>query len=289
MGARGYLVAMNHPEIISAAELVQRFEVLLLDAYGVLIHHEGALPHAAAFVDHLNRAEKPYYIVTNDAARLPETTCRRLAEMGLEVPGDRIISSGLLLGRHFAEHDLVGVDCAVLGPEDSCRLVELAGGRLVEPGEDAPVLVLCDELGFDFVEMMDRALSRLLWRLDRGLPVHMVAPNPDIIYPKSDWEFGFTAGGMALMMEAAMRVRFPAQRDLRFIRLGKPNAVIFQEALRRAGTKNVVMVGDQLGTDVLGANRMDLPSALVTTGLSSLEDCEAQQIWPRFVVESLEL
>ncbi len=280
---------MNHPETISARELARRFEVLLLDAYGVLIHHEGALPHAAAFVDHLNRAGARYFIVTNDAARLPETTGLRLAEMGLEVPGDQIISSGSLLTRHFAEHDLVGADCAVLGPEDSCQLVQLAGGRLVAPGDDAPVLVLCDELGFDFVEGMDRCLSRLLWRLDRGLPVHLLAPNPDVIYPKSGWEFGFTAGGMALMMEAAMKVRFPARDDLRFTHLGKPNAPIFEEALRRAGTRDVIMVGDQLGTDVLGANRMDLPSALVTTGLSSLADCEAQQIWPRYVVQSLAL
>lgn len=276
-------------ETITAAELARRFEVLLLDAYGVLNHHEGALPHAAAFLQHLNSAGVRYYIVTNDAARLPETTSLRLAEMGLQVPSERIISSGTLLSQHFAQCGLVGQDCVVLGTDDSCRLVERAGGRLKAPGADAPVLVLCDELGFDFVEAMDSCLSRLLHRLDRGLPVHMVAPNPDIIYPKSGWEFGFTAGAMALIMEAALRLRYPGRDDLRFIRLGKPNAPIFLEALTRAGTADVVMVGDQLGTDILGANRQGIPSALLTTGLSSLEDCEAQQIWPTFVVPSLEL
>ncbi len=274
---------------ITAAQLVERFEVLLLDAYGVLIHHEGALPHAGAFVEHLNGVGKPYYIVTNDAARLPETTSRRLGEMGLEVPGERIISSGTLLKRYFAENDLAGLDCAVLGTDDSCRLVERAGGRIVPPGEDAPVLVLCDELGYDFVDGMDRCLSRLLYRLDRKEPVHMVAPNPDIIYPKSDWEVGFTAGGMTLMMEAALRLRYPGRDDLRFRRLGKPNAPIYQEALRQAGTEDVVMVGDQLGTDIEGANRLGIPSALVTSGLSSLDDCEVRQIWPTYVVQSLQL
>ena len=81
----------------------------------------------------------------------------------------------------------------------------------------------------------------------------------------------------------------PGRDDLRFTRLGKPNAPIFQEALRQAGTTDVVMVGDQLGTDILGANRLGIPSALVTTGLSSLDDCETQQIWPTLVVQSLEL
>ena len=48
----------------------------------------------------------------------------------------------------------------------------------------------------------------------------MVVPNPDIISPKSEWEFGFTAGSMALIMEAALRLRYPGRDDLRFTHLG---------------------------------------------------------------------
>ncbi|MDP6666507.1 MAG: HAD-IA family hydrolase, partial [Dehalococcoidia bacterium] len=51
-------------------------------------------------------------------------------------------------------------------------------------------------------------------------------------------------------------------------KLGKPYLPIFQEAARRAGSDHVVMIGDQLETDILGANRAGIASAVVTTGIN---------------------
>src|SRR4029453_10495985 len=53
-----------------------------------------------------------------------------------------------------------------------------------------------------------------------------------------------------------------------FARLGKPAAYLYEEALRRCGTRNAVMIGDQLETDIRGANACGIDSALVTTGVS---------------------
>jgi glycerol 3-phosphatase-2 len=48
---------------------------------------------------------------------------------------------------------------------------------------------------------------------------------------------------------------------------GKPEVPIFREAMRRFGTKNVLFIGDRLDTDILGANRAGIPSAIVLTGI----------------------
>jgi hypothetical protein len=45
---------------ITIAELIDRYAVLLLDAYGVLVHGGGALPGAVEFIERLNRSGKPY-------------------------------------------------------------------------------------------------------------------------------------------------------------------------------------------------------------------------------------
>ena len=42
---------------------------------------------------------------------------------------------------------------------------------------------------------------------------------------------------------------------------------IFQEALRLSGTANMVMIGDQLETDIRGANAFGLDSVLVGSGI----------------------
>ncbi len=244
--------------------------MLLLDAYGVLVSSSGALPGAADFIARLNREARRYFILTNDASKLPETAAVRYGRFGLELDPARIITSGSLLGRYFAEHRLAGAAVLVLGPADSVRYVELAGGRVVRADEPFDVLVIGDESGFPFLETVDIALTTLFRGLDAGHRVRLVLPNPDLVYPSGSGGFGFAAGSVAAMFEAALGARYPGRDDLRFARLGKPHRAIFDEALARAGTRRMVMVGDQLETDIRGARDFGLDSVLVAGGVSAL-------------------
>ena len=65
--------------LVTVGELLEQYETLLLDAYGVLVTHDAPLPGAAALVDHLNATGKPYFILTNDASRSPERSSARFA------------------------------------------------------------------------------------------------------------------------------------------------------------------------------------------------------------------
>ena len=47
---------------------------------------------------------------------------------------------------------------------------------------------------------------------------------------------------------------------------GKPEVPIFDEAVARFGAQHPLFLGDRLDTDILGANRAGIPSALVLTG-----------------------
>jgi HAD superfamily hydrolase (TIGR01450 family) len=264
---------MDLPPTLTIDQVAARHAVLLLDAYGVLVHHGGPLPGAPELVSRLHRSSKPYFILTNDASRLPSTSAVRFAGMGLPIPEERIITSGGLLTEHFARHGLAGEGCVVLGPEDSRAYVRAAGGIPTTPDDpQASVVVVCDEVGFNFVETVDATLTMLFHRLDAGQPVHLVAPNPDLVYPKTRRGFGITAGSIATMFEAALAQRYRASKlEIAFERLGKPNRPIFAEAERRAGTGDMVMVGDQLGTDILGALQFGIPAALVETGLDRFQ------------------
>ena len=148
--------------------------------------------------------------VTNDASKLPSTAAARYVRFGLAVPAERIVTSGELLQGYFAEHRLAGAARAVLGTRDSVRYVELAGGRLTAADADFDVLVIGDETGYPFLETVDQALTALFHRLDAGCPVHLLLPNPDLIYPRGARSFGITAGSIALMLEAALQRRFGA-------------------------------------------------------------------------------
>ena len=275
---------------INIEKLTARYSVLLLDAYGVLVHTAGALPGAAQFIDTLNRTKKPYYILTNDASKLPATSAELFQSFGLAIAPDSIITSGSLLTDYFAWHQLKDLPCAVLGPEDSARYVELAGGRVVAAQDPFEVLVIGDESGYPFLETIDTVLSGLFNTFDSGANVHLVLPNPDLIYPKADQGFGIASGSIALILEAALQRRYPCRPELKFTRLGKPHAAIFKAALERSNTMNMVMIGDQLETDIRGALEFGLDAVLVGTGIATIMPDEVDRsLQPTYYLDSLKL
>jgi len=65
--------------------------------------------------------------------------------------------------------------------------------------------------------------------------------------------------------------------------IGKPNRYIF-EGLDLNG---VILIGDNLETDILGGKNLGIPTVLVLTGVHTLEDVERLSIEPDFFVEDL--
>ena len=281
---------MIAPAHVKLRELLPRYEAILLDAYGVLVDGEGPLPGAQALVAELREANRPHFVVTNDASRLPETVARRMAGFGIELSAEQVITSGSLLAAYFLERGLEGARTLVLGTDDSRRYVEMAGGLVVPPapGQDYDAIVACDDASYPFLETMDIALSALYRQLDRGDEVALILPNPDLVYPKHDGGFGFTAGAAALLLDTALARRYP-RRDLAFARLGKPHPPMFIEAKRRAGTERLLMIGDQLETDIAGARAAGIDAALVTTGVTRWDEAApAAGAMPNFLLSGLE-
>lgn len=250
--------------------LIARYDGFLIDAYGVLVSGAGPLPGARAFLDQLSDAGKPWLIVTNDASKTPEVAAASYHAWGLPIEAQRVVSSGSLLPDWLIQHNLDGAPTCLLGPPSARAF---AGKNPLVPPDDPSwsVLAICDEAGFDFLSGMDAALSTAIARIDAGLPVHIVTPNPDLIYNAGPRRYGFAAGTMAQMLRAALRLRFGAQAP-EVAWLGKPNRPIFDAALARLSVVRPVMLGDQLATDVLGARRAGIDAVLVGTGVATWSD-----------------
>jgi 4-nitrophenyl phosphatase len=70
---------------------------------------------------------------------------------------------------------------------------------------------------------------------------------------------------------------------------GKPEPFMFELALQRMGLRpdEVLTVGDRLDTDILGGQRAACRTAVVLTGVSSLEDVQAWTPAPDMVLSNL--
>jgi ribonucleotide monophosphatase NagD (HAD superfamily) len=179
----------------------------------------------------------------------------------------------------------------VLGTDDSVAYVERAGGVVVaRDDEGAGVVVVADDDGYPFLGGIEEVITTLFHKLDRDEPVELLLPNPDLIYPKDARSSGLGSGSVALVIERALSVRYPARR-LAFVGLGKPHRPIFDAALRRTGApdrRRVVVLGDQLPTDIRGAHDAGLDSVLLGTGLTRLDaDLERADVRPTWLLPSL--
>jgi len=254
---------------IALDALIARYDALLFDAYGVLVHATGAMPGAAELLLRLERIGKPYQVITNDASKLPETAAERYRGFGLQLDTGHLLTSGLLLQEHFAAYGLQGARCAVLGTPDCDQYGARAGGRVVPVSSDFAVLVVGDQSGFAFLETVDAAITSLYRLIDAGERVHLVLPNPDLVFSRGVHSFGIAAGSVAMLFDAALRRRYRDKPTPQFARLGKPHPQLYEEAMHRCGTRNVAMIGDQLETDIAGANACGIDSVLLATGVSA--------------------
>jgi 4-nitrophenyl phosphatase len=261
------------PRATRFSELIDRYDGFLFDAYGVLVHGTGVCDGAAAALAAVRDAGKPLRVVTNDASRLPATAAARFARVDLAIDADEIVTSGQLLAGHVEAAGLAGARALVLGTADARAYAIAAGLDATVPEElgdgDLDVIITADDAGFALLDGINRALSAGVRALDQGRRLALVCPNPDLVYPRGGGALGFTAGALALMIEAGLR-RLHADAP-RFAYLGKPAPALFELARAGLDGARLLMIGDQLETDIAGARAAGIDAALVT-GVSRWRD-----------------
>ncbi len=183
--------------------LIDQYDALFLDSYGVLVDGVNPLSGAIELIDRMNEEGVSYFVVTNDASVSLESRVRTLASQGLQIDVDRIINSGSLLPGYFSAHDLQGSPTLVLGTQDSKDYAEAAGGRLVDFDDDSePDVVVVSHSGpHDWEQTLKILLELLSRRFQHNDPIHLVLPNPDFIYPNGPARFGFGAAAFVNLLE----------------------------------------------------------------------------------------
>jgi hypothetical protein len=70
---------------------------------------------------------------------------------------------------------------------------------------------------------------------------------------------------------------------------GKPGAALFETAARHSRVERALVVGDRLDTDILGGNRAGMATALVLTGVDSVQTALAARLdeRPDYMIRAL--
>lgn len=271
-------------------EIIDNYEVVFFDAFGVLKNYGGLVPGIERTFAYLEEQGKEYYIVTNDASRSPAQLAESYHRKGLQaITADRVISSGMLTKEYLDLKVEEGI-VAYLGTEDSAHYIESEGLHTLPVGEitaenidKVNALVFLDDEGFDWCGDLNKAVN-LLRR--RTIPV--IVANTDFAYPVNVNEIAIAIGGIAAMIETIV--------GKKFIRFGKPDSQIFMFAYdlireyRPISKRDIVMVGDTLQTDILGGNKFGLDTVLVLSGNTLAADAQTRMtstgIVPTYICDS---
>jgi Icc protein len=221
---------------------------VLFDLDGVVYRGEDVIPGAPELFAYLAESGRTVGAITNNALKTGAEYSQKLAAMGIDLPGDRIITSGWAAARHVAE---TRPGAAVFAVGGEALRNELRAAGLIE--SDTPEFVVA---GIDLSLTLQR-LSDAAVHVRNG--ARLIVTNPDRTVPI---ETGIRAGA------GAVQAFIEAAGGARATVIGKPQPGIFRQALARLGLapENTIMVGDTAETDIAGAEAADLRSVMVESG-----------------------
>lgn len=255
--------------------LRDRFEALLLDLDGTLFRGHERIPGAPEALSAGAPAQRLMY-VTNNASRSADAVALHLRELGFDAHEDEVVTSAQAAARLLAQRIPPGSTVLVVGTDDLMSEVENVGLQAIRRFDGAlPSAVVqghSPQTGWPDLAEAAYALSQgALW----------VAANTDATLPT---ERGLAPGNGSMV--AALR----HASGLEPIVAGKPYAPLMENALERAGTRDALVVGDRLDTDIDGAHTTGLESFMVLTGVSTLKDLRTQPAdrMPTYIAESLD-
>jgi HAD superfamily hydrolase (TIGR01450 family) len=217
----------------------------------VIYTGENAVPFAVESLNAVPDSVRLAYI-TNNASRTPTSIATHLTSLGLHVTADDVVSSPQAAVKILATLVDPGSTILVIGGEGLISEVAQAGFRVTDSADDSPAAVI---QGFaptvGWVHLAEASFA-----LHRGIP--WVATNTDWTIPVAR---GVAPGNGTLVSAVHLAVgRLP-------VFAGKPEKAIFDVAAERFNAHNPLVIGDRLDTDILGANRAGMRSALVLTGI----------------------
>jgi len=269
---RPRLPTATHPpqstHVHSLIDLVDEFDLFVLDGFGVLNVGNEAIAGAAESVAHLRAAGRTVVVLTNGAGSPAEQTAAKYQAWHMDFDRAAVVSSrdalvtGLnepaykklhwgVAGRQAAAIEQLGVSCHLLGDDDAHY-------------DAAEGFILLTTL-----EWNENRQARLIRALQQR-PRPLLVGNPDLVAPHPgglSLEPGWFAHQLADML------------GIEPVFFGKPFANAFNAVLDRFPSfepRRIAMVGDSPHTDILGGAAAGWRTVLIQQhGLCKTHDLDS--------------
>lgn len=245
-------------EVSGLSEVIDLYDCILVDVWGVLIDGSRPFPEAVACLGHLSRLGLPTILVSNTSRR--STGLQSMLSgigilpnlySGTVTAGD--VAFDLVQRRHIG---LGGARrCLVIGDQPGGHWADAAGVEIVATPREADFVLAVGILSPGWRQGATAAL--IDQALGIGLPFLVTNPDRKVSID------GIAYDGVGLLTDMLSPL------GANVIETGKPHPGIFAAARDRAArllgraVRSAVMVGDSIETDIRGAARFGIDSMLI--------------------------
>lgn len=243
----------------------------LIDLDGTMYRGTEIIAGAKEFIDDLLACEARFVFLTNNAKRTKRQNVEHMENMGFTgITEEHFFTSSMAAARYTAGA-YEGRNAYFIGQDGLKEALLDSGFRITEKDVDFVFVGLDVEGSY---EKYSKALSFLL----NG--AKLIGTNNDRLLAKPGG-FNIGNGSIVAMFEYAIGQESP--------KIGKPYAPILEEALHyfALSKENVVVLGDNLETDILLGVDNGVETTFVTSGVHTREDIDKLHIYPTNIVDDL--
>jgi HAD superfamily hydrolase (TIGR01459 family) len=247
------------PSIVSVADITTGFRGVIVDVFGVLHDGVATFPDAIDALRGLRTRGTRICLLSNSPRRSAEVAARlSMMKIGQDLYDGLITSGQMVYDAVSDEGPVTGVPLGRryihIGPADLSGLLDGLGLQPITSAAQATFLLATGVPD----DGSDAALAYSLAEARRhGLP--MICANPDL---------EVDIGCRRIVCAGTVASHYENLGGF-VARYGKPSFAAYARALEVLGLPagDVLAIGDSLETDILGANRAGIASALVMTGI----------------------
>jgi 4-nitrophenyl phosphatase len=279
--------------------------VAIFDMDGVLYRGSIVMPYAKETLERLRRGGWQVFFATNNSTATREEYVQRLSALGLGGSSEHIVTSAYATAHYLERLDPRPKDVFVVGA-NGLREEIRATGIPVRDASSLPGVEPPDAAALDGVD--PGAMRRYLVNVELPPPADTVVVGLDLhvsyakiaeaqrcilagaLFVCSNRDRAYPVEGRLLPGAGTIVAAIEVATGSTAICIGKPEPFLFEEALRRAGERDkVVVIGDSTDYDVVAAHRVGAAGVLILTGLteeSAVEHARGEAV-PDRVVRSL--
>ena len=235
--------------------LIDSYDCVLLDLDGVVYLGKTPIDNAVKTIKELQKRSVNIAVITNNGSVTAKSVSKWMKDFGLDFKASSIVTSSQTLCWYLKDKYPKGSKVLVVGSESLKESVTEAGFKFVAKAEKDPVVVVN---GID-ADVSQKDLAEMCFAISKD--VDWVSTNGDYTFPT---EKGLAPGNGAFN---ALITSITGKTPLL---MGKPEPHMFKQAAELFSSKNPIVVGDRLDTDIQGANKAGFKSMCVLTGVSDM-------------------